>query len=279
MTSVGGATQAQRGRPVGPRDRGRRLEHEPAYAAFPWWVVIIVAVLLYMGIKILVDPDYDLAWSNIAPGVWLTIRSAVIAFVIAILLGLIVGLGQISKFTVFRNLSRAYIELIRGIPTLPLIFVVALVIVPDLSERAGQPNSVPTDLRAILALSILYSAYIAEIIRGGVLSVPRGQTEAGRSLGLSRRATMRSIVLPQAGRAIIPPIANDFIAILKDTSLLSVLGALEITRRSRQYSASTFKFQEAYFTLAFLYLVLVLGLSVLLRLFENWMTRDQRGAR
>lgn len=276
MTSVGGAVGAQREQPP---NRSRRLEDDPAYASFPWWVVIIVAVLLYMGLKIMFDPDYDLAWSNIAPGVGLTIRSAIIAFALALLIGLIVGLGQISKFFVFRNLSRAYIELIRGIPTLPLIFVVALVIVPDLSEAAGQPNSVPTDLRAILALSILYSAYIAEIIRGGVASVPKGQTEAGRSLGLSRRATMRSIVLPQAGRAIIPPIANDFIAILKDTSLLSVLGALEITRRSRQYSASSFKFQEAYFTLAFLYLVLVLGLSVLLRIFENWMTKDQRGAR
>lgn len=276
-----GASEAQRQRPLSPsrNDRSRRSEDEPAYATFPWWVVIIIGVLLYMGIKIATDPDYDLAWSNIAPGVWLTIRSAIIAFVIAVVLGLIVGLGQISKFFVLRNLSRAYIELIRGIPTLPLIFVVALVIVPNLSEAAGQPNSVATDLRSILALAILYSAYIAEIIRGGVASVPPGQTEAGRSLGLSRRATMRSVVLPQAGRAIIPPIANDFIAILKDTSLLSVLGALEITRRSRQFSASTFKFQEAYFTSVFLYLILVLGLSVLLRLFETWMTKDQRGAR
>lgn len=277
MTSTSNAApNVQRDRPTGS---SRRSEDESRLQSFPWWILIIVGVLIYMGGKIATDPDYDLAWSNIAPGVWLTIRSAFIAFGVAVALGLLVGLGQISKFFVLRNLSRAYIELIRGIPTLPLIFVVALVVIPDLSEAAGQPNSVPTDLRAILALAILYSAYIAEIIRGGVAAVPPGQTEAGRSLGLSRGQTMRSIVLPQAGRAIIPPIANDFIAILKDTSLLSVLGALEITRRSRQFSASTFKFQEAYFTLAFLYLVLVLGLSVLLRLFENWMTKDQRGAR
>ena len=85
--------------------------------------------------------------------------------------------------------------------------------------------------------------------------------------------------MPQAGRAIVPPLANDFIAILKDTSLLSVLGVLEITRRTRQYSASSFKFPEAFFTMTFLYIVLVLGLSILLRLFESWITRDQRGAR
>ena len=257
----------------------RRAEDQSWWQSTPWWIGIIVAVVAIMGAKILLDDDYDLAWKNIAPGVWLTIRSAIIAFLIALLIGIVAGLGQISHNVVARNVSRAFIELVRGIPTLPLIFVLALVIIPDLSKAAGQPNTVPNDLRAIFGLAILYGAYIAEIIRGGVQSVARGQTEAGRSLGLSRKQTMRSVIMPQAGRAIVPPLANDFIAILKDTSLLSVLGVLEITRRTRQYSASSFKFPEAFFTMTFLYIVLVLGLSILLRLFESWITRDQRGAR
>ena len=135
------------------------------------------------------------------------------------------------------------------------------------------------EMRATVTLSIIYGAYMAEIFRGGIQSVPPGQTEAGRSLGLSRRQTMNSVVLPQAMRAIIPPLGNDFIAILKDTSLLSVLGVLEITQRARQFSASTFKFREGYFVVAFIYLILTLSLSVLLSVLERRMTRDRKGER
>lgn len=242
-------------------------------------MVLIAVVMIAMGLKVFVDPDYELARRNIFPGIWTTIRAAMISFAVALGLGVVAGIGQISQSTVIKNLSRAYVELVRGIPILPLIFVLALVVIPDASEAVGAPNSVPQDLRAMLALALIYGAYMAEIIRGGVQSIPRGQSEAGRSLGLSRRQTMRSIVVPQAGQAIIPPIANDFIAILKDTSLLSVLGVLEVTRRARQYSASSFKFRESFFTMTFVYLALVLVLSMVLSQFEKWMTRNRRGER
>ncbi len=256
-----------------------RNESEPPWKNQPYWAYIVGLVILAMGIKVFVDVDYELARKNIFPGIWLTIRATIIAFGLALLISLIVGLGQISKNVVAKNLSRAYIEIVRGIPVLPLIFVLALVIIPDISEAAGAPNSVPTDLRAILALAMIYGAYMAEIIRGGVQSIPRGQMEAGRALGLSSRATMRSVIFPQAARAIIPPMANDFIAILKDTSLLSILGVLEITRRARQYSASSFKFPEAFFTMTFVYLTLVIGLSILLSMFERRFNRDRVGER
>lgn len=262
-----------------PASRARRSEEEPWWQSAPWWIAIIGAVMVAMFLKILLDADYDLAWRRIVPGVWITIRSTLISFAMALVLGLIAGLGQVSNNVVARNLARAYVELVRGIPILPLIFTLALVIIPDISERLGAPNSVPNDWRAMSALALIYGAYMAEIFRGGIQSVARGQTEAGRSLGLSRRQTMRSVVLPQAGRAIIPPLANDFIAVLKDTSLLSVLGVLEITRRTRQYSASSFKFPEAFFTMTFIYLVLVLTLSAGLSWFERWMTRDREGER
>jgi len=232
-----------------------------------------------MGLKVFLDVDYELARKNIFPGVWITIRSTAIAFTAALILGLVAGLGQISRNTVYRNVARAYVELVRGIPVLPMIFVLALVLIPDVSGALGDKNAVPQDARAISALALIYGAYMAEIFRGGVQSIPRGQTEAGRSLGLSAGATMRSVVLPQAGRAIIPPIANDFIAILKDTSLLSILGVLEVTRRTRQYSASSFKFREAFFTMTFVYLVLVISLSILLSMFESRFTRDRKGER
>lgn len=242
-------------------------------------MVIVAAVVVAMGLKILLDEDYDLAWRRIAPGVWTTILSTIYAFVIAFVLGLIAGIGQVSRNPVARNVARAYVELVRGIPILPLIFTLALVVIPQVSAALGFANSVPNNWRAIAALALIYGAYMAEIFRGGIQSVAPGQREAGRSLGMSYGQTMSNIVLPQATRAIIPPLGNDFIAILKDTSLLSVLGVLELTRNARQFSAQTFKFPEAYFTLTFVYLVLVLSLSMVLSQLERYMTRDRAGER
>ena len=246
-----------------------------------------MAILLWMAWQILTKENYELAWTRIAPGLRLTITSTLQAFTIALIIGMVAGMGQISRNVVSRNVARTYVEFIRGIPILPLIFTVALIIVPlgtdaingPLERWFGWELKLSWMWRAIVTLSVIYGAYMAEIFRGGIQSIPPGQTEAGRSLGLNRRQTMNSVVLPQAMRAIIPPLGNDFIAILKDTSLLSVLGALEIPQRARQFSASTFKFREGYFVLAFIYLILTLGLSLLLGMLERRMTRDRKGER
>jgi len=259
--------------------RGRKnLSDTPAWwDTFPWWGIAIVAILLWMGYQIVTKDSYDLAWERVIPGIRITITATLQAFAIALALGLLAGMGQLSRNVFSRNLARTYVEFIRGIPILPLIFTVALVLLPQIQDALGFKLSF--QMRATVTLAFIYGAYMAEIFRGGIQSIPAGQVEAGRSLGLSRRQTMNSIVLPQAMRAIIPPLGNDFIAILKDTSLLSVLGVLEITQRARQFSASTFKFREGYFVLAFIYLVLTLGLSLLLGLLERRMTRDDRGVR
>ncbi len=262
-----------------PAAERRRSDTETWWNRFPWWAVIIGLFIAFMGLKIITDDDYRLAWFRIWPGIWLTLYATIAAFVIASIIGLAAGMGQLAQNVVLRNVSRAYVEIIRGIPMLALIFTVALVVVPELSEWVGLPNRVSPFWRAVLALALIYGAYMAEIFRGGIQSVPRGQLEAGRSLGLSRQQTMNSIVFPQAMRAIIPPIGNDFIAILKDTSLLSVLGTLELTRNARQFTASTFKFREGLFTLSFIYLLLVIALSLLLRRVERVMTPDRKGER
>ena len=267
--------------------RGRVTDERPWWDTFPWWSLVILSVLGWMGWQILTNDNYELAWERILPGLGLTITSTIQAFAIALVIALIVGMGQMSRNVVFRNLSRTYVEFVRGIPILPLIFTVALILVPELTKVInGQLENwfdwelkLSFEMRATVTLAVIYGAYMAEIFRGGIQSIPPGQTEAGRSLGLNRRQTMNSVVLPQAMRAIIPPLGNDFIAILKDTSLLSVLGALEITQRARQFSASTFKFREGYFVLAFIYLILTLGLSLLLGMLERRMTRDRKGER
>ena len=266
---------------------GRITDERPWWDTFPWWSVIIIVVLVWMGCQIIVSDDYGLAWERIIPGLGLTIRSTIYAFGIALGIALVVGTGQMSRNVVIRNLARTYVEFIRGIPMLPLIFTVALILVPELTDLLntrldawfGWEFKLSFEMRATVTLAVIYGAYMAEIFRGGIQSIPPGQVEAGRSLGLNRRQTMRSVILPQAMRAIIPPMGNDFIAILKDTSLLSVLGALEVTQRARQFSASTFKFREGYFVSAFIYLILTLSLSVLLGVLERRMTRDRKGER
>jgi polar amino acid transport system permease protein len=272
---------------IGVARRGRVTDQRPWWDTFPWWSLIILSVLGWMGWQILTNDNYELAWERILPGLGLTITSTIQAFAIALVIALIIAMGQMSRNVVFRNLSRTYVEFVRGIPILPLIFTVALILVPELTKAINGPLEnwfgwelkLSFQMRATVTLAVIYGAYMAEIFRGGIQSIPPGQTEAGRSLGLNRRQTMNSVVFPQAMRAIIPPLGNDFIAILKDTSLLSVLGALEITQRARQFSASTFKFREGYFVLAFIYLILTLGLSLLLGMLERRMTRDRKGER
>jgi len=273
----------QRGR----RGATRVTDERPWWDTFPWWGAIIVAILLWMAWQILTKENYELAWTRIAPGLRLTITSTLQAFTIALIIGMVAGMGQLSRNVVSRNVARTYVEFIRGIPILPLIFTVALIVVPEVTDALnsrldawfGWEFKLSFQMRATVTLALIYGAYMAEIFRGGIQSVPPGQSEAGRSLGLTRRQTMSSVVLPQAMRAIIPPLGNDFIAILKDTSLLSVLGVLEITQRGRQFSASTFKFREGYFVVSFIYLLLTLSLSLLLSLLERRMTRDRKGER
>ena len=265
----------------------RLSDQRPWWDTFPWWGAVILTVLVWMAFKIITDDDYDLAWTRIWPGLRITIEATFEAFGIALVIGLIFGMGQLSRNVVSRNLARTYVEFVRGIPILPLIFTFALIIVPQLTDALngrldawfGWEFRLSFQWRAVITLALIYGAYMAEIFRGGIQSIPPGQVEAGRSLGLSRRQTMNSVVLPQAMRAIIPPLGNDFIAVLKDTSLLSVLGVLEITQRGRQFAASSFKFREAYFVSVFIYLVLVLVLSLLLGVLERRMTRDRKGGR
>jgi polar amino acid transport system permease protein len=256
-----------------------RNDTDPWYETFPWWMILMALILGWMGFLVAFNEGYNTAFDRIIPGIWVTIRATLWSFFIACLIGLIVALGRTSNSVIGRNLARTYVEFIRGIPILVLIFTFALVLVPMVFDWFGADNRLSPEWRAIAALSLIYGGYIAEIFRAGIQAVERGQLEAGRSLGLSGRQTTRYIVMPQAVRAVVPPLGNDFIAILKDTSLLSVLGVLEVTLRARQYASGSFKFRDSYLALSFIYLSLTVGLSMLLGLLERRLYRDRQGAR
>jgi polar amino acid transport system permease protein len=244
---------------------------------FPYWLVAIFAILVYWGVQIFTDERYKEAYDAIIPGLAVTIETTIYAFAIALILGVVAGLGRISKNVVARNLALTYIEFIRGVPILVLIFTVALVIVPDVTDKLGLENgSIDAQWRAIIALALIYGAYLAEVFRAGIESVPKGQTEAGRSLGMSHAQTLRRIVLPQAIRNMTPALGNDAIAMLKDTSLVSVLAVRDLTQQARVYAGATFQYRPSYVVLTFCYLTMTIILSLLLSAYRRWLGLDER---
>lgn len=213
---------------------------------------------------------YNEAFVFILPGITTTLYLTLGGFGLALLFGLLAGLGRISQNRFIRNIAITYVEFIRGVPTLVLILTLAFVIVPAVSDSIGIDNrDVSIELRAILALAIIYGAFLAEIFRAGIESISKGQMEAARSLGMTARQAMQYIILPQAIRNISPALGNDFIAMLKDSSLASVLAVRELTQRSRLHAGSTFRFPEAYLVIVFLYLAMTITLSLFLRWYER----------
>ncbi len=256
----------------------------------PWWLFAILLIAVYAIFVISSNENYNDAFIFIKAGFVITINTTLISFSIAIVFGLLAGLGRISKNVVINNLARLYVELIRGIPILVLIFFIALVGVPVLVDGLNNLGFWLTDrgvgflgklftavtnknismiTRAIIALAVTYGAYLAEIFRAGIQSIVRGQNEAARSLGMSYGQAMRYVILPQAIRNVLPALGNDFVAMVKDSSLVSVLAVRDITQVAKLYAGSTFRFREAYVTLAVMYLTMTVLLSLLVQLVER----------
>lgn len=245
---------------------------------FPYWLVAIFGILGWMAYLIFSTQKFETAYHRIVPGLRFTVEITVYAFVIALAIGLVAGLGRVSRNVVLRNIALTYIEFVRGVPILVLIFTIAYVVVPVASDTFGfANNAISLTSRVIVALALIYGAYLAEVFRAGIESVPIGQTEAGRSLGMSHAQTMRKIVLPQAVRNMIPAIGNDAIAMLKDSSLASVLAVREVTQQALLYAGTSFQFRPTYLVLTFLYLTMTITLSLLLSWYRRRLGLGDRG--
>ncbi len=266
------------------------LSSKKRFRDLPFWFFALILIAIFVFIVISSNEDYNNAFMFIKAGLIITIKTTLIAFSIATLFGLLAGLGRISKNVIINNLARLYVELIRGIPILVLIFFIALVGVPVLvggmnnlgfwlTERGlGFLGGIFTKItnqnismnsRAIISLAVTYGAYLAEIFRAGIQSISKGQMEAARSLGMSYSQAMRYVILPQAVRNVLPALGNDFVAMVKDSSLVSVLAVRDITQVARLYAGSTFRFREAYVTLSVMYLTMTVVLSLLVQLLER----------
>lgn len=257
---------------------------------YPWWLVALALIALALAGVIVANDLYRQVFSIVLKGLWVTIFVTLVAFLLATLLGLAIALMALSESKLLRQIARFYTEVIRGVPVLVLLFYIAFVgapalvavinvaISPLVSAGVMEPMLV-RDLslmwRAIIALMIGYSAFIAEVFRAGIQSVDKGQVEAAKALGLSRVQRFRLVVFPQAIRVILPPLGNDFVAMVKDSSLVSVLGVADITQMGKVYASGSFRFFETYSIVAYVYLILTIGLSLALRALER---RLRRGA-
>jgi len=256
----------------------------------PWWLLAIALLGLLTLWALVADQGYAQIFRALSGGVATTLWVTLVAFALASGLGLALALARTSRFRVLRELSTFYVEIMRGIPMLVALFYVAFVgapaivdgvnwIIGPLVEQGWLSPMRIRDFdftwRAIVALTVCYSAFIAEIFRAGIEAVDRGQIEAARSLGLSPWRTFRFVVGPQALRVILPPLGNDFVSMIKDSALVSALGVQDITQLGKVYSSGTFKFFETYNVVAFLYLTMTISLSLMVRLIEQRLRRSQ----
>lgn len=256
---------------------------------FPWWLVIVSVTGLWLFYEVLSDPNYKAALAQLTKGVWVTIGVSVVAYLGACLIGLCLAVMGLSRFILLRQAARLYVEVMRGIPIIVLLLYVSFALTPAavagigwLMERAGldpiRTRDVPLLWRAVAALMLAYSAFLAEIFRAGLQAVDRGQIEAAQALGLNGWLRFRFITFPQAFRMILPPLGNDFVAMVKDSSLVAVLGITDIAQLAKVTAAGNFRYFETYNVAALLYLVMTITLSLALRRFEARMRMRGRGA-
>lgn len=249
---------------------------------FPWWLVAALAIGGFLFYRVISDGLYSKVLATLSKGIGITVFVTLVAFSLATVLGLLLATASLSRLVVLRQTARFYIEIVRGVPILVLLLYVAFVVAPGMVvatnwalEGLGLDPIRTRDFslmwRAIIALMIGYSAFIAEVFRAGLLSVDEGQVEAAKALGLNGWLRFRLVVFPQAFRTIMPPLGNDFIAMIKDSSLVSVLGVTDITQLGKVTSASNFRYFETYNVVALIYLMMTISLSLLLRRLERHM--------
>ncbi len=196
-------------------------------------------------------------------GAGITIQITAISVGLGLIIGMFVGIARISNVKLLRWLAAIYIDFLRGTPLLVQIFLIYFALPVILGQR------VDPFIAAITACGINSGAYIAEIFRAGIQAIDEGQMEAGRSLGMTWVQTMRYIIVPQAFKNIVPPLGNEFIALLKDSSLVSVIGFEELTRRGQLIIARTYGSLEIWISVAIIYLVMTLTISRLVAYLEK----------
>jgi len=251
-----------------------------------WWLVFATALFIWLLTRFRPQPYLEI-WNFVSDGIVVTLRLVATSFGLIVLVSLLGGLGRLSRVRPVYAIASLYVEIVRGIPllvqllfiwfALPQVFNGIGDLLKSISPTMEQAANWFYTLRlspftaAVVGFTLCYGAYGSEIFRAGISSIHRGQMEAARSLGMTPLQSMRYVVLPQAIRVILPPIGNEFVALLKDSSLVSVLAVSDLTRRGREYMARTFLSFDTWILVALCYLVLTLFSSRAVEYIESKM--------
>lgn len=200
-------------------------------------------------------------WKMFLDGIEVTLVLSLFSVIFGLVLGVILAFGKLSKSKIIRGLCNAWVDVIRGTPTMVQILIIYFVIFASIN--------IDRKIVAVIAFGINSSAYVAEIIRGGILSVNKGQTEAGRSLGLSSAQTMMYIVLPQAVKNILPALGNEFIVLVKETAVIGYVAKIDLTAAALSVQAQTYDFVMPLISVAVIYYVIIKILTILLNKLEK----------
>jgi len=252
-----------------PRPSGSRLAYipgaEPLTRIDPWWgLVVLVIGLTVILVTVKADPFWRILLF-VRDGIIVTVFITVMSFMFILVVGMIGGLGRLSRNLFIRGVATLYVEIVRGIPLLVQLiwwYFAFPIVIQEIGQWLNiaalanyKANAIFT---AITGLTVCYGAYMSEIYRAGIQSIPKGQTEAARSLGMTPFQSMRHVILPQAVRVVLPPVGNEFIALLKDSCLVSVVAVADLTRRGREFMAVHFNPIEVWTMVALLYLIMTL---------------------
>ncbi|MDY0093889.1 MAG: amino acid ABC transporter permease [Candidatus Vecturithrix sp.] len=272
--------------------RSRWYQAADVFSRVPYWLLIIILLGLFFLWRAATGSDYRIILAAVSKGIATTVYVSLVAYMFSIILGLLIGLMRIAPLRLLRESASLYTEIVRGVPMLVILYYIAFVGAPALVQAVNWifhpliSSGLITELsirkldfvwRAILALTIGYSAFISEIFRAGIESIEKGQMEAATASGMTWRQAMSHVILPQAVRNVLPPLCNEFVAMIKDSALVSALGVQDITQLGKVYSASTFKFFETYNVVAYLYLIMTISLSLMVRGLERHLNRKNRG--
>lgn len=248
-----------------------------------YWLLLaaalVVAVLLYI-----LSPDrfrpiieYVLGSFSEGDGVFMTLKLTVVSFLFILVVGMIMGVLRVSSVGLLKGIASTYVEIVRGVPVLVWLMWIYFGVPAFLREGLGLENvRFGGFSAAVVAFTFAYGAYMTEIFRAGIQSIAKGQMEASRSLGMNYLQSMRYIILPQALRVILPPVSNEFVTLLKDSSLVSILGLADLTRRGREFVGRTGQSFDTYLIVALLYLILTLFFTRVATALERRLTVEKR---
>jgi polar amino acid transport system permease protein len=245
---------------------GALIPEKEERSTFTAWRISFFGAIALLVLLPFISPDpYRRIIAFLPDGILQTFKVTVLSIIFALIVGLFTGLGRISRIKIINRIATVYVEVIRGIPLLVQLFYIYYAL--------GKLIKVPRLVAAVTAMTVCYGAYLGEIFRAGIQAIPKGQMEAALALGMSRGQAMRRIILPQTFRVVLPPVGNEFIALLKDSSLVSILAVADLLRRGREFAAKTFYYFETYTVVALVYLVLTLFFSKLVSIMEERLNR------